>query len=533
MMGFQKADVKRLVFLNACAFLSGMISPAVWTAPLSAAVCASVGACALHAGNLIFGLLAAALFAPGGLGTLLGGMLSYLISSLLSRLRPENADASCAVGAFLGCLLPAVFSLFRMDAWQATAALLSPIMAMAAAPVVTPAVRRMPNVYERPRTDERLANSLLMAVLLAGACRINEYAGLFLSGLFALALSDGAMNAALGALISASGMILGGIGARHAAVVLLSAGAAGAVYRLGVWVQAFAFLVSVPLGAYLGGSAGEACLAAGALFYPLIPKWAFMRFRNLFIEKKHEEAPPYSIVAFRQHRPPVGVRVCGDYGSIEKIDESRMLIMLADGMGMGKPARALSRRAVTAAGMFIRANVEERYAESAINRLTMNAESGEEYSTLDTCVIDLHSGSAKFMKSGGEAAWVLKKNGIIRIESETLPVGVLFDAPPMKKKVRLKAGDAVFLATDGLINALGGPDSTECALIRYQKLAPSAMVRNLMRDAQKNASASRADDMSAICARIQRREGKDARETAQGVIAIKDHADAAQRAHSG
>jgi len=375
---------------------------------------------------------------------------------------------------------------------------------MAAAPVMNLAASGRGSAYHMSTREERIANGLMAAVLTAGLSAVSQRAALFSAGLFILLLSSGGITgAAVGALISAFGLLLGGLGARSIALCLLSAGAAGCVRGYGPIAQAVMFLTGLPLSMYLGWDAKDAFFLGAACVYPLIPAWVSMRFRALFIVRTAEEAPPLTVSAFRRHAPPAGAKICGDSGAIERLSGGRMLVMLADGMGMGKPAREMSLRAVETAKAFLGANVEKMNALGAVNRMTMGEE--ERYSTLDACVIDLYSGRAEFYKSGGEPAWVISKGMVTRIESESLPLGVMLDAPPMIRKMRLKPGDCVFMATDGLINALGGADSVECALIRLHSCAPGSICRSMLREAGKNPGHARADDMSVLCVRMEKR----------------------------
>ncbi|MBQ3078934.1 MAG: SpoIIE family protein phosphatase [Clostridia bacterium] len=515
------SKAKSSLLTNILAFFAGLYAPSIWTAPLSAALSSSLGASGKDLLAFLPGLILSSVFSSGGIGVLLGGMLSYFSAKMLVHIKPDRPEAYAALSAMLGCLLPSVISLARMDSYSAFGAILSCMIALACAPVMLPLFLRPFSLEGTCLPEERIAHSLSAVFIIAGASCLFPGAGLILSGIFVLIMSSGGiLSACLGALISSVSLLAGGFDGRTLALVLMTAGIGGAASEKGVWAQTIMFLLGIPLSVYLGFQKTDAFYLSAACLYPLIPVPVTRKLLNLFIARAKEKAPPYSITAFRLHKPPAGLRVCGDCGAIERVERACMLLMLADGMGTGKPAQELSRRAVNAARTFLKSDSNEKSAMEAVNRMTMAEETGEAYSTLDACVVSLESGRARFYKSCAEPTWILKQKGVIRIESQSLPLGIVTNARPEKRRIRLKAGDTVFMATDGLISAAGGADSLECMLIRLKNQAPGSICKSVIREAHKNAAFVHPDDMSVLCARLQRRTERGKRNDHKGVIPI-------------
>ena len=69
----------------------------------------------------------------------------------------------------------------------------------------------------------------------------------------------------------------------------------------------------------------------------------------------------------------------------------------------------------------------------------------------------------------------------------------------------LRPGDAIIMATDGLVNALGGEPAAEAWFQTLSTLSPAAFCTASLKEARSRNRAARPDDMSILCARIQKR----------------------------
>ena len=208
------------------------------------------------------------------------------------------------------------------------------------------------------------------------------------------------------------------------------------------------------------------------------------------------------VTASRRHAAPEG-GACGDTGAIEKAPDGRVILLLADGMGTGEGARRLSRRALALAREFLECGLNEFTAYRAINRLSDGGR--EAFSTLDVCEIDPVTGTARFHKCGSEPTWLLRGRTARRIEGASLPVGVVAEATPSVASAHLRPGDAIIMATDGLVNALGGEPAAEAWFQTLSTLSPAAFCTASLKEARSRNRAARPDDMSILCARIQKR----------------------------
>lgn len=79
---------------------------------------------------------------------------------------------------------------------------------------------------------------------------------------------------------------------------------------------------------------------------------------------------------------------------------------------------------------------------------------GRIFTTFDMVVIDMYDGTMRSFKQGASVTYVIRpgddENEVHQITSTTLPVGVLDDAECDMADVKLAAGDAVVMVSDGL-----------------------------------------------------------------------------------
>ena len=483
---------------NLCALCAAMVSPMEWVAPFSAAICAAAGAEG-RALYVVFGTAVGCLLGNGGIGGLMASILALLGGALAARFSADR-DARLAVWAYACCALVGAMRYFRAGTYLLTSALLTSTLALPIAPVWRCLFLRPMFSDAAAANDERMAAHLLACAVIAGVLRLQTETGLFVAGLFALVLAgEGVSAGALGAFTAGMGLLLGNQSAIPAALLLIGAGAAGLGCAIGRWAQGLLFLAGLLLTAYFGWDRSYGFLFGAAVAYPWIPVGALTRFRRAFVAAGRAEMPAFRLSVARRHRAAAGQTVPGDAGAVERLPGGRALLLLADGMGTGEKARRLSERAVREARAVLRGRVGDRIAFRAINRLSDGGENA--FSTLDACVIDLNSGLARFYKCGSENSWVTQGNRLVRVRASSLPLGALPEAPPSVKSVRLRPGDTVILATDGLGSALGGEEETE-KLIRALMDRPPAEIGAKMMKLAEDRPGTRSDDQSICCARL-------------------------------
>lgn len=486
---------------NLCAFLLFLSSPIRWTSPFGAAFLAAAGHGEMKWDRVFIGAALGAVMGKGGVGGFAGGLMAYTLCGIFHRRDYPSPKSRMSLAAFGCCLFPALVYHLPYSAYDAVAALFASVIAMAACPAISPVCISRLEPKMQLSTDERVAVFILCAVMISGLTELYAPVGCFFAGIFALTFAFGGVFPALsGALTAASGLLLGSAGAEECALLFMSAAAAGAVSRYGAWAQSGMFLLGILLSAYFGFSTESACILLSAAVYPWVPRAItaqICRYLGFYDETR---SVFLTANTSRRHIAPRGMTVSGDAGLVEHLPDGRMLFMLADGMGTGQKAREMSDCVLMHAKNIFQSPINTSDAVKCINALT--EKETEMHSTLDICLLDTITGTTEFIKNGAEPSWILSRYEIKRFEGEALPIGALSNAPGAKISALVKPGDSVFMATDGLINALGGADRTESLLFQNKTLSPAALCTEMIRQAKSAPDDLKKDDMSAMCIKI-------------------------------
>lgn len=152
--------------------------------------------------------------------------------------------------------------------------------------------------------------------------------------------------------------------------------------------------------------------------------------------------------------------ICGDTVNSFISESSYFYALISDGMGTGAEAAFTSG----VCSMFIekmlcagnRSDITLRVLNNFIR--SENAERGGEVSaTVDLFELDLIDGSALFMKSGAAPTYVMRGETVYKVNSRTMPIGIVRDADVKINKFATKKGDVIIMMSDGCC-----PDSDDC-----------------------------------------------------------------------
>ena len=196
----------------------------------------------------------------------------------------------------------------------------------------------------------------------------------------------------------------------------------------------------------------------------------------------------------------------GDSHLIRMLGQSKLVVLLSDGMGCGAAASAESSETLRLLWRFLCAGISRPLALETVNQ-QMLMRSGEElFATVDMCIIDLHSGAAEFTKLAASRSLILRGSQIERVEGGRLPLGILERVQPAVTRVRLRPGDMVILGSDGVMEAGDGMDIERAARLNAGSEAEE-LAQLLVHEAGVRRSGDRRDDMTCICVKIG--EGRD------------------------
>ncbi|MBQ4192997.1 MAG: SpoIIE family protein phosphatase [Clostridia bacterium] len=128
--------------------------------------------------------------------------------------------------------------------------------------------------------------------------------------------------------------------------------------------------------------------------------------------------------------------------------DGRYYMILSDGMGSGKEAALTSGMATSLLERLIRSGAELETALKMLNQIIRSTER-ECSATVDIAEIDLATGEARFIKSGAAPSFVLRDGSIFRLQSKTVPLGILCALDAEMIKFDVQPGDTVVMISDG------------------------------------------------------------------------------------
>lgn len=210
-----------------------------------------------------------------------------------------------------------------------------------------------------------------------------------------------------------------------------------------------------------------------------------------------KKRPSYEAVYARAGVAKSGVS--GDSYSFERIGD-RFLVALLDGMGTGERAGVGSDAAVELIECFYKAGFDSKSALSGVNRF-LKLPRTESYSAADVVVCDLDSAVADIIKIGAPPCYIKTADTVLKIEGNSLPIGVLDEMRPFVTSKRLYPGQMLVLVTDGISDCFSGdelPEFINGLSAHNPEKAASAIVRRAL----ELDGGTPHDDMTAIAFRL-------------------------------
>ena len=143
----------------------------------------------------------------------------------------------------------------------------------------------------------------------------------------------------------------------------------------------------------------------------------------------------------------IPAEVCGDVIRTFETD-GIFYVILSDGMGTGREAAMTSGITVSLLSRLISSGADLECALKMLNRIIRSA--GRECSaTVDIAAIDLMTGEARFVKSGAAPSFVIRDGAVFRLQSKTVPIGIIRALDAEMLKFDVQAGDTVVMLSDG------------------------------------------------------------------------------------
>ncbi|HZJ76525.1 MAG TPA: stage II sporulation protein E, partial [Oscillospiraceae bacterium] len=178
------------------------------------------------------------------------------------------------------------------------------------------------------------------------------------------------------------------------------------------------------------------------------------------------EAERYAALTRSAAATGIEGELSGDSYTFVNLKNGQYMAALSDGMGTGDKAHRQSGNTIDMLEKMMEAGFQRDIAIKTINSILMLKSSDEMFASLDMALIDLHKGTADFVKIGSAPSFIKRHNGKIEIiTASTLPIGILTDIQIEGNVQNLEDGDLIITVSDGITDS--DKEKREKWLIQY------------------------------------------------------------------
>lgn len=196
--------------------------------------------------------------------------------------------------------------------------------------------------------------------------------------------------------------------------------------------------------------------------------------------------------------------VCGDCYEYF-IDKGYAYCVLSDGMGSGKRAAIDSVMTCSILVKLVKAGFGLQSALKLINSSLLVKSTDESLATLDVARIDLYTGETELYKAGAASSYVCTKGRCIKVDTTSLPMGIIREVELEQTHVQLRSRDLLVMVSDG-VSVADNPDDEwlstmigECSHMNAKDISS-----RIMFEAQKKQTDMREDDRTIIVCKIKK-----------------------------
>jgi stage II sporulation protein E len=193
----------------------------------------------------------------------------------------------------------------------------------------------------------------------------------------------------------------------------------------------------------------------------------------------------------------------GDTLSSVILSSGYHMLALCDGMGSGKLANRQSSRVLNMFEELLNSGFDENSATQIVNSILVLEDGEEIFVTLDLFLFDLDKGLGEFVKAGAAATYVRRNDEIIKLEMETLPLGILEETHIKKSTRAFQRGDYLYFMSDGFFDSFKNEESLiRKHILKYDYRNPQKIADSLFEDALSITGGEAIDDITVVVARI-------------------------------
>lgn len=157
------------------------------------------------------------------------------------------------------------------------------------------------------------------------------------------------------------------------------------------------------------------------------------------------------IAIARTHK--YGSRESGDSAEVVERPGGGAALLVVDGQGSGRGARAISEMVIARVIPLVRDGVRDEVVASAANDILLAHRHGQVSATLGLVTVDPSTGEIAITHQGETASFVATDGRIERLDGPTPPLGRYRGASPRTWRYPLRPDLTVIVTTDGVLGA--------------------------------------------------------------------------------
>ena len=161
-----------------------------------------------------------------------------------------------------------------------------------------------------------------------------------------------------------------------------------------------------------------------------------------------QEYEPYEFI-FGINQVSKSVDINGD-SYLAMNNEYEHIYVISDGMGSGKDAKEESSTTLKLLKDIISCGGDIKYSIMMINSLLKAKNRYDTYATLDLVTIDNKTLKSHFSKNGSPCSFVYRGDELIKVDSSSLPIGIIDNVNVFDCEIDLKEDDIIVMFSDGI-----------------------------------------------------------------------------------
>ena len=212
-------------------------------------------------------------------------------------------------------------------------------------------------------------------------------------------------------------------------------------------------------------------------------------------------APRFNCVFGVSQKTKSKSETSGDNYTVIKLDGDRILFAVSDGMGSGEKAENYSEISLALIENFYKAGFDNDIIISSVNKL-LNLHKDDIFSALDVGVLDLKNGICDFIKMASPVTFIVSSEEVKKVESSSLPLGIVDDVGPLVKKEVISAGDYIVVVSDGISDSFEDDEMFKEELLSLNGKNPQELADQLLERALSRNKGYAVDDMTCVIIKI-------------------------------